>query len=228
MTHTPRDRYRSACEDVGVPAPAISVLIVDDHVATRAGLKAILTSEPDIGVVGETGNPEAAVTMAGRRRPDVVIMDLQFDHSMAGFDATREILAADPSVAVVLFTAFGERQLLTHGLECGARGFVIKDATPDEVVRAVRTVAGGGAFVDPSLSGDLLRSPAAGQLAGLSDRERQILSMLADGVPNKEIAARLFLSPETVRTHVRNAMRKLDADTRTQAVALAIRERLIV
>jgi DNA-binding NarL/FixJ family response regulator len=211
-----------------MPAPAISVLIVDDHVATRAGLKAILTSEPDIGVVGETGNPEAAVTMAGRRRPDVVIMDLQFDHSMAGFDATREILAVDPSIAVVVFTAFGERQLLTHGLECGARGFVVKDATPDEVVRAVRTVAGGGAFVDPSLSVDLLRSPAAGQLAGLSDRERQILSMLADGVPNKEIAARLFLSPETVRTHVRNAMRKLDADTRTQAVALAIRERLIV
>jgi DNA-binding NarL/FixJ family response regulator len=228
MTHTPRDRFRSACEDVGVPAPTITVLVVDDHVATRAGLKAILTSEPDIGVVGETGNPEAAVTMAGRRRPDVVIMDLQFDHSMAGFDATRGILAVDPSIAVVLFTAFGERQLLTHGLECGARGFVVKDATPDEVVRAVRTVAGGGAFVDPSLSGDLLRSPAAGQLAGLSNRERQILSMLADGVPNREIAARLFLSPETVRTHVRNAMRKLDADTRTQAVALAIRERLIV
>jgi DNA-binding NarL/FixJ family response regulator len=216
------------CEDTHVPAPSISVLIVDDHVATRAGLKAILAVEADISVVGETGSPDAAVAMAGRRRPDVVIMDLQFDHSMAGFDATRELLANDPSIAVLLFTAFGERQLLTHGLECGARGFVVKDATPDEVVRAVRTVAGGGAFVDPSLSGDLLRSPAVGQLAGLSDRERQILSMLADGVPNKEIAARLFLSPETIRTHVRNAMRKLDADTRTQAVALAIRERLIV
>ncbi len=209
-------------------APAISVLIVDDHVATRAGLKAILTAEQGIGVVGEAGGPEAAVAMAARRRPDVVIMDLQFDHSMVGFDATREILANDPSIGVLLFTAFGERQLLTHGLECGARGFVVKDATPDEVVRAVRTVASGGAFVDPSLSGELLRSPAAGQLAGLSEREREILGMLADGVPNKEIAARLFLSPETIRTHVRNAMRKLDADTRTQAVALAIRERLIV
>lgn len=213
---------------MAVPAPTTSVLIVDDHVATRAGLKAILAAEPDVNVIGDTGSAEAAVTMAARRRPDVVIMDLQIDRSMAGFDATREILEQDPSIAVLVFTAFGERQLLTHGLECGARGFVVKDATPDEVVRAVRIVAGGGAYVDPSLSGDLLRSPAGGQLAGLSDRERQILSMLADGVPNKEIAARLFLSPETVRTHVRNAMRKLDADTRTQAVALAIRERLIV
>ena len=228
MTHTLPDRFRASCDDTAVPAPTTSVLIVDDHVATRAGLKAILAAEPDVNVIGDTGSAEAAVTMAARRRPDVVIMDLQLDRSMAGFDATREILEQDPSIAVLLFTAFGERQLLTHGLECGARGFVVKDATPDEVVRAVRIVAGGGAYVDPSLSGDLLRSPAAGQLAGLSDRERQILSMLADGVPNKEIAARLFLSPETVRTHVRNAMRKLDADTRTQAVALAIRERLIV
>jgi DNA-binding NarL/FixJ family response regulator len=210
-----------------VAGATISVLVVDDHVATRAGLKAILAGERDIAVIGEAGTAESAVTMAARRRPDVVIMDLRLGTSMAGFDATREVLSADPSIGVLLFTAFGEPQLLAHGLECGARGFVVKDATPDELIRAVRTVGHGGAFVDPSLSGDLLRGPSVGQLAGLSNREREILSMLADGVANKEIAARLFLSPETVRTHVRNAMRKLDADTRTQAVALAIRERLI-
>jgi DNA-binding NarL/FixJ family response regulator len=137
------------------------------------------------------------------------------------------VLAVDDSIGVVLFTAFGERHLLARGLECGARGFLIKNATPDEVVRAVRIVASGGAYVDPSLSGELLRGPGVGRLAGLSDREREILALLADGVANKDIAAKLFLSPETVRTHVRNAMRKLDADTRTQAVALVIRERLI-
>jgi DNA-binding NarL/FixJ family response regulator len=205
----------------------INCLVVDDHVATRAGIKAILESERGIKVVGEAGTAEAAVALAARRRPDVILMDLRLGTSMAGFDATREVLAADDSIGVVLFTAFGERHLLAHGLECGARGFVIKNATPDEVVRAVRIVAAGGAYVDPSLSGELLRGPGAGQLAGLSDREREILSLLADGVANKDIAAKLFLSPETVRTHVRNAMRKLDADTRTQAVALAIRERLI-
>jgi DNA-binding NarL/FixJ family response regulator len=227
MTLRLPDRPRAACDDGRVPSATINVLVVDDHVATRAGLKAILAGELDIAVVGEAGTAEAAVAMAARRRPDVVIMDLRLGTSMAGFDATREVLSADPSIGVLLFTAFGERQLLAHGLECGARGFVVKDATPDEVVRAVRIVGQGGAYVDPSLSGDLLRGPGVGQLAGLSNREREILSMLADGVANKEIAARLFLSPETVRTHVRNAMRKLEADTRTQAVALAIRERLI-
>ncbi|HEY0389908.1 MAG TPA: response regulator transcription factor [Gaiellales bacterium] len=120
-----------------------------------------------------------------------------------------------------------DRSLSQNTCKGACSGFLVKDATPDEVVRAVRIVGQGGAYVDPSLSGDLLRGPGVGQLAGLSNREREILSMLADGVANKEIAARLFLSPETVRTHVRNAMRKLEADTRTQAVALAIRERLI-
>lgn len=203
----------------------INCLVVDDHVAIRAGIKAILDSEPGIKVVGEASTAEAAVALAARRRPDVILMDIQLGTSMAGFDATREVLAANASIGVVLFTAFGEPHLLAHGLECGARGFVIKNATPDEVVRAVRVVAGGGGYVDPSLSAELVRGP--GQLAGLSDREREILTLLAEGIANKDIAARLFLSPETVRTHVRNAMRKLDADTRTQAVALAIRERLI-
>ncbi|HEY0388613.1 MAG TPA: response regulator transcription factor [Gaiellales bacterium] len=110
-----------------MPTATINVLVVDDHVATRAGLKAILAGELDIVVVGEAGTAEAAVAMAARRRPDVVIMDLRLGTSMAGFDATREVLSADPSIGVLLFTAFGERQLLAHGLECGARGFVVKE-----------------------------------------------------------------------------------------------------
>lgn len=205
----------------------ISCLIVDDHVATRTGIKAILNGERGIKVVGEAGTADAAVSLAARRRPDVIVMDLKLGAGMAGFDATRRVLAANPSIGVLLFTAYGERHLLAEGLDSGARGFVVKSAQPDEVVRAVRILARGGAYVDPSLSSELVRGPSMGQLAGLSDREREILGLLAEGVANKDIAARLFLSPETVRTHVRNAMRKLDADTRTQAVALAIREQLI-
>lgn len=165
--------------------------------------------------------------MAARRRPDVIVMDVQMGDGINGFEATRQLLAADADAAVVLFTAFGERGMLAQGLDCGARGYLVKDAGPDQVIRAVRAVAAGGAYVDPSLSGELVSAQSVRQLTGLSGRECEILSLLAEGLTNAEIAARLFLSPETVRTHVRNAMRKLDADTRTQAVALAIRDKLI-
>jgi DNA-binding NarL/FixJ family response regulator len=209
-------------------ASEIRVLVVDDHTATRSGIKAILDSEIGITVVGEATNVESAVSMAARRKPDVVIMDLQLDGDMGGgFAATRRVLDADPEVGVMMFTAFGEHHLLTDGLEAGARGFMVKDATPAEMVRGVRIVAEGGSYLDPSLSADLLRGRGIGQIPGLSGRERETLAMLADGDSNREIAAKLYLSTETVRTHVRNAMRKLDADTRTQAVALAIRQRLI-
>ena len=216
-----------------MPAPVVEtsdirVLVVDDHTATRSGIKAILDAETGITVVGEATNVESAVSMADRRKPDVVVMDLQLDGDMGGgFAATRRVLDADPEVGVMMFTAFGEHHLLTDGLEAGARGFMVKDATPAEMVRGVRIVADGGAYLDPSLSADLLRGRGVGQIPGLSGREREILAMLADGESNREIAAKLYLSTETVRTHVRNAMRKLDADTRTQAVALAIRQRLI-
>jgi DNA-binding NarL/FixJ family response regulator len=209
-------------------ASEIRVLVVDDHTATRSGIKAILDSEIGITVVGEATNIESAVSMADRRKPDVVVMDLQLDGDMGGgFAATRRVLEADPDVGVMMFTAFGEHHLLTDGLEAGARGFMVKDATPAEMVRGVRIVAEGGAYLDPSHSADLLRGRGLGQIPGLSAREREILAMLADGESNREIAAKLYISTETVRTHVRNAMRKLDADTRTQAVALAIRQRLI-
>jgi DNA-binding NarL/FixJ family response regulator len=142
-------------------------------------------------------------------------------------EATTQILAAQPDIGVIIFTAYGERHQLSKGLDIGARGYVLKNAHPDEVIRAVRTVAAGGAYVDPSLGGELVSREALGHLTRLTERERDILSMMASGVASREIAAKLFLSTETIRTHLRSAMRKLDADTRTQAVALAIREKLI-
>jgi len=202
---------------MAVPAPTTSVLIVDDHVATRAGLKAILAAEPDVNVIGDTGSAEAAVTMAARRRPDVVIMDLQIDRSMAGFDATREILEQDPSIAVLLFTAFGERQLLTHGLECGARGFVVKDAPPEHLVDAVRRAHGGLRVVDPALAAQSLARGAS----PLTDRERDVLQAARGGGTVSDVAGALHLSEGTVRNHLSSAIGKTGARTRAEAAHIA-------
>jgi DNA-binding NarL/FixJ family response regulator len=202
-------------------------MVVDDHVAVRAGVKLILSSDPDLRMVGEAASGEAAVAMAAKRHPDVILMDIVLGRGIDGMEATVQILAAQPEIGVIMFTAYGERHQLAKGLDVGARGYVLKDAQPDDVIRAVRTVAAGGAYVDPSLGGELVSREAMLQLTRLTDRERDILSMMAAGVASREIAATLFLSTETIRTHLRSAMRKLDADTRTQAVALAIREKLI-
>lgn len=205
----------------------LRVLIVDDHSAIRAGVRSVLESAGDMTVVGEAASADAVLPLVERRRPNVITMDINLGNGDSGMDAIRDVLAVHPDIGIMIFTAFGERQMLTEGLDSGARGFLVKDASPDEIVRAVRAIAAGGAYVDPSLSAELVRGRGSERLVGLSDREREILGLLAEGVPSGDIAKRLFLSTETVRTHVRNAMRKLDADTRTQAVAMAIRERLI-
>jgi DNA-binding NarL/FixJ family response regulator len=204
----------------------VRCLVVDDHAAVREGVKMILTRDREISVIGESGSGDGAVEMADKRRPDVIVMDVRMD-GMDGFEATRKIIAAHPDIAVILYTAHGERGLLAEGLDCGARGYVLKDAPPDDIVRAVKRVAEGGAYVDPTLASELVAPKATERLPALSGREREILGLLANGYSNPEIAQRLFISPETVRTHVRNAMTKLEADTRTQAVALALRYEFI-
>ncbi len=201
-------------------------MVVDDHAAVREGVKMILARDRDLTVIGESGSGTGAIEMAGRRLPDVVVMDVRME-GMDGFEATRKIIAEHPEMAVILYTAHGDRGLLAEGLDCGARGYVLKDAPPDDIVRAVKRVAEGGAYVDPTLASELVSPRATERLPALSGREREILGLLADGNSNPEIAAKLFISPETVRTHVRNAMAKLEADTRTQAVALALRYALI-
>lgn len=201
-------------------------MVVDDHAAVREGVKMILSRDREISVIGESGSGDAAIEMAAKRRPDVIVMDVRMD-GIDGFEATRRIMAAQPDVAVILYTAHGERGLLAEGLDCGARGYLLKDAPPDDIVRAVKRVADGGAYVDPTLASELVTPRATERLPALSGREREILGMLANGMSNPDIAGKLFISPETVRTHVRNAMTKLEADTRTQAVALALRHALI-
>ena len=165
----------------------------------------ILTRDREISVIGESSSGDGAVDMAEKRRPDVIVMDVRME-GMDGFEATRQITAAHPEMAVILYTAHGERGLLAEGLDCGARGYVLKEAPPDDIVRAVKRVAEGGAYVDPTLASELVTPKATERLPALSGREREILALLANGFSNPDIAQRLFISPETVRTHVRNAM----------------------
>jgi two-component system response regulator DesR len=144
---------------------------------------------------------------------------------ISGIEVARRSRRSSPDTSIMLYTAYGDRALLMEALDAGARGFLLKEAPLGDLVRAVETVAGGGVYVDPVLAGVV--ASATDKLPALTQRERDVLRLLADGLSNEEIGQRLFISAETVRTHVRKAMAKLDADTRTQAVATALRQSII-
>ena len=202
----------------------ITVLIADDHEVVREGLRLALLRSSHIRVVGEAPDGETAVTLAERRRPDVVIMDLRMP-DMDGLEATEEILQRTPGTAVLIFTAYGERSLMQRGLESGARGYILKETPHETLIRAIEKVAAGDTFVDPGLMAEFVAGK--GQIEVLTPREREILQLLADGLSNVDVAAKLFISQETVKSHVRHILAKLEADTRTQAVAIALREAMI-
>jgi DNA-binding NarL/FixJ family response regulator len=205
-------------------ADEISVLIVDDHEVVREGLRLSLLRSPQIRVVGEAPDGETAIALAERRRPDVIIMDLRMP-GMDGIEATEEILKTSPDTAVIVFTAYSERALLSRSLESGAKGYILKEAPHETLLRAIEKVAGGDTFVDPALMPNLVQGRDGGD--SLTQREREILQLLADGMSNADVAQRLFISQETVKSHVRHILVKLEADTRTQAVAIALREAMI-
>ena len=202
----------------------ITVLIVDDHEVVREGLRLSLSRTPHIRVVGEASDGNAAVDLAGRRKPNVVIMDVRMP-GMDGLEATEQLLERAPSTGVLIFTAYGERSLLQRGLESGARGYILKEAPHETLLRAIEKVAAGETFVDPGLMAEFVS--AQGQADILTPREREILQLLADGMSNADVATKLFISQETVKSHVRHILAKLEADTRTQAVAIALREAMI-
>jgi DNA-binding NarL/FixJ family response regulator len=182
-------------------------------------------AENGIEVTGRARDGDEALTKIEARKPDVAVVDLRMPR-LSGVEIARRAARSSPETGVILYTAYGERALLTEALDAGARGFVLKEAPLDDLVRAVETVAAGGTYVDPVLAG-ILASTSAGEVPSLTQRERDVLRLLADGLSNEAIGKRLFISPETVRTHIRKAMDKLDADTRTQAVAKALRQSLI-
>jgi DNA-binding NarL/FixJ family response regulator len=205
-------------------AEEISVLIVDDHEVVREGLRLSLLRSSNIRVVGEAPDGETAIALAERRRPNVVIMDLRMP-GMDGIEATEEIRQRVPDTAVIVFTAYSERALLARSLESGAKGYILKEAPHETLLRAIEKVASGDTFVDPALMPNLVQGRDGGD--SLTAREREILQLLADGMSNADVAGRLFISQETVKSHVRHILVKLEADTRTQAVAIALREAMI-
>jgi DNA-binding NarL/FixJ family response regulator len=205
-------------------ADEITCLIADDHEVVREGLRLALSRSPRIRVIGEASDGKSAVTLTERRRPDVVIMDLRMP-DMDGLEATEQILQKTPETAVLIFTAYGERSLMQRGLETGARGYILKETPHETLIRAVEKVAGGDTFVDPALMAEFIAGK--GQMEVLTPREREILQLLADGMSNVDVAAKLYISQETVKSHVRHILAKLEADTRTQAVAIALREAMI-
>ncbi|TDV57253.1 response regulator [Actinophytocola oryzae] len=208
----------------------IRVVVADDQAVVRAGFRTILESEVDIEVVAEAADGSAAVTAARRHRPDVVLMDVRMPVT-DGIAATRELAGAsvaDP-VPVLVITTFDLDEYVFAALRAGASGFLLKDTEPDDLVAAVRVVAAGDGLVAPAVTRRLIAEfsrvseppPVPGALAGLTEREREILLLVAKGLSNTEIADTLVVSASTVKTHVGNVLAKLGCRDRVQAVVLA-------
>jgi DNA-binding NarL/FixJ family response regulator len=203
----------------------VTCLVADDHPAVLEAVADYLESE-GIRVAGRAHDGNEALAKIESLRPRIALLDLRMP-GPGGIEIAQQVARSQPETAVVLYTGYGDRAHLTEALDAGVQGFVLKEAPLEDLVRAIRTVARGETYVDPVLAG-LLAAGVAGDAPELTQREREVLRLLADGLSNDEIGRRLFISAETVRTHVRKAMDKLDADTRTQAVAKAIRQSLIV
>ncbi|MET9472873.1 response regulator [Streptomyces sp. NPDC002917] len=204
--------------------PAVRILLCDDHAVVRAGLLALLGSEPDIEVVGEAGSGEEAVALAARLTPDVVLMDLQLGEGIDGVEATRRI--AVTGVHVLVLTTYDTDADITRAIEAGATGYLLKAERPEELFAAIRSAAQGRTTLSPPVASRVMarmRSP----LPTLTDRERDILGQLSQGLGNREIARALFISEATVKTHLGRIYDKLGVDTRAGAVSVAKEQRLL-
>ena len=201
----------------------IRIVIADDHAVVRAGLAQLLGTFPDVELVGAASDGEEAVALCADRSPDVVLMDLEMP-VLDGIEATARIRAAQPAVAVVVLTSFSDRERILRALDAGAAGYLLKDAEPDELGKAIRAAARGEAPLDPKAARALLSSRAStGAAAALSERERQVLAMVAEGLPNKVIARRLSISEKTVKAHLTSVFRQIGVTDRTQAALWAQR-----
>ena len=213
----------------------IRVLVADDQTLVRAGFRAILEVQDDLEVVGEAEDGDEAVALARELRPDVVLMDIRMP-GVDGIEATRRLLRDGDAPRILMLTTFDLDEYVYEAMKAGASGFLLKDAPRDQLVGAVRTVAAGDALLAPALVRrlieDFVRRPAPGarppaELDELTEREREVLTLIARGLANAEIAARLFVSEATVRTHVTHILAKLGLRDRVQAVVLAYETGLV-
>ena len=214
-------------EDNGAErARPVRVLIADDHPIFRDGLATLLEPHPGIEVVARAADGAEAVALAAEHRPDVIVMDIQMPH-VNGIEATRQVLAAQPSVGVLVFTMGEDDGTLLSAMRAGARGYLVKGAAQDEVVRAITSVAAGGVVFGASLAariGDLLSpSPSrqATEFPMLTEREREVLDLIAAGRSNGQIATELYLAPKTVRNNVSAILSKLQATDRAEIIIRA-------
>jgi two-component system nitrate/nitrite response regulator NarL len=206
-------------------ATPVTCVIVDDHPAVVDAVSRVLDAR-GIALVGEASDGAAGLDLIASSRPEVALVDIRLP-DVSGVEIARRLSREGSSTGVLLYTGQGDTALLREGIDAGARGFVDKTSSLDELVRAIEAVAAGGAYVDPVLAAELAGQELAGDVPSLTERERDVLRLLSEGLDYAEIGARLYLSADTVRVDVRRAMTKLDANTRTQAVAEALRHRLI-
>jgi NarL family two-component system response regulator LiaR len=208
----------------------IRVLVADDHAIVRKGLCALLATEPGIEVVGEAREGQEAITEAKRLQPDVILMDLVMP-GMDGLEATRRIAASQPKTRILVLTSFSGDDKIFPAIKAGALGYLLKDSGPEDLVRAIQQVHNGESSLHPIVARRLLKELAfplekETEAASLTEREIEVLQLVARGQTNREIAERLAISEATVRTHVSNILSKLKLDSRTQAALYALREGL--
>ena len=206
---------------------SIRVLVADDQSMVRAGFRLLLADEPDIEVVAEAATGLDAVAQAARFHPQVILMDIRMPE-LDGLEATRRILAADPSTRVLVLTTFNLDDYVFEALRAGASGFVLKDDPPEQLIAAVRTVAGGDALLSPTVTRQVIqqfarqqRQPPPRAVDSLTAREMDVLRLITRGLSNAEIGQELFISDTTVKTHVTRVLQKLDLRDRAQAIVMA-------
>ncbi|MEL7974501.1 response regulator transcription factor [Isoptericola sp. F-RaC21] len=200
----------------------ITVLLVDDHHVVRAGLRALLDSQPDISVVGEAGTADETLDAVDRLAPALVVMDLELGADEDGVAATRRIRAAHPGVPVLVFSAYDTDADVVRVVDAGAIGYVLKDAPPAEIFAAVRGAVAGRSVLSPPVASRLMQQ-AQNPGSALTPREAELLTLLAQGLSNRELGRRLFISEATVKTHLAHVYAKLGVESRAAAVAHALR-----
>lgn len=201
-------------------------VIADDHPAILDAVSRFLADVDDVEIVAQAENGDQALQLIAEHLPDVAVVDIRMP-GVGGIDIARRLISEESKTAVILYTGHSDCSLLLEALDAGARGFLVKEAPLDDLARAIRTICTGGVYVDPALAGFLAGPEVAARLPTITKREREVLRLLADGMRNEQVAEKLSISPLTVRSHVKNAMEKLEADTRTEAVAKALRGSLI-